>query len=301
MHACGHDGHTAILLCVAAVLAPVAAELPACIKLIWQPAEETGGGAERLVQAGVLNGRIGPKVRAIFGLHGWPTLPLGTISTRPGPLMANTLCFEAVFTGRGCHGAFPHLGVDPVVAACEAVLNLQQCVSREFDPTEPAVVTVGVVQAGTAVNIIPDEARIAGTARSLGEEHRARLRDSIARRCSSIAAAQGCTVKIEWDDGYPATINHPAFAEYVSAVAGSVLGLDRFVAAPRPFMGGEDFAYYLEKVPGCFFLLGVKPDGQESYPSLHNCRYNFNDAALEIGARMFCGLATRSAGIFVRP
>ncbi len=291
MHACGHDGHTATLICAAAVLKGIAEQLPVCVKLIWQPAEEKGGGAERLVKAGVLDGRIGPRVSAIFGLHGWPTVPLGVVSTRPGPLMANTVCFEITFTGRGCHGAFPHLGVDPVVAACEAVLNLQQCVSREFDPTEPAVVTVGMVNAGSAVNIIPDEARIAGTARSLGEPQRAKLRASIERRCRAVAAAQGCTLKVDWDEGYPATINDETMAEHFANVARAALGRGKYVLAPRPGMGGEDFAYYLEKVPGCFFLLGMRPDNVESYPSLHNCTYDFNDAAISVGVKVFCALA----------
>jgi amidohydrolase len=290
MHACGHDGHAAILLGTALLLRHCAAELPVCVKLIWQPAEEIGGGARRLVRAGVLDGRWGPPVRAIFGLHGWPTLPMGTVSTKPGPLFAATDSFAATFVGRGCHGAFPHRGRDPIVAACEVVLNLQQCVSRELDPAEPGLVTVGTVHGGSAVNIIPNSARITGTVRTLTAEPRRLFRESIERRCAGIASAQGCRLEFEWTEGYPATTNDAAMAEYCAVAAKQALGADRIVAVARPSMAGEDFAFYLEKVPGCFFLLGVCPAGQDSYHSLHSSRYDFPDAALEAGIRIFLSL-----------
>ncbi len=162
----------------------MAAELPVCVKVIWQPAEEggeAGGGAARLVAAGVLDGRIGPKVDAIFGLHGWPGLKVGTVATKPGVLLAATDGFQATFVGRGCHGAYPHLGRDPIVTACEAVLNLQQFVSRELDPTESAVVTVGIFHAGTATNIIPDHATIEGTARTITTDGRRRIAAALER------------------------------------------------------------------------------------------------------------------------
>src|SRR5215208_796969 len=175
MHACGHDGHTATLVGVASVLKSMECELPVCVKLLWQPAEEGGGGAEKLVAAGVLDGRIGPEVAAIFGLHGWPGLKVGTVATKPGELLAATDQFYATFVGRGCHGAFPHTGTDPIVTACEAVVNLQQFVSREMDPTEPAVVTAGKIIAGTATNVIPDTATIEGTARTLTATSRKKI------------------------------------------------------------------------------------------------------------------------------
>src|SRR5947207_349309 len=147
MHACGHDGHMATLMGAAGIFKTIANELPVCVKLIWQPAEEGGGGAERLVEAGVLDGRLGPKVKAIFGLHGWPALPVGAIATKPGPLLAATDNFTATFIGKGCHGAYPHFGADPIVTAAEAVTSLQKFVSRETDPTEPCVVTIGTFHA----------------------------------------------------------------------------------------------------------------------------------------------------------
>jgi amidohydrolase len=290
MHACGHDGHIATLLGATSILKSIVNELPVCVKLIWQPAEEGGGGAERLVDAGVLDGTLGPKVSAIFGLHGWPGLKVGMIATKPGTLLAATDTFAATFTGRGCHGAFPHLGVDPVTTACEAVLNLQQFVSREMDPTDPAVVTVGKINAGTATNVIPDTAIIEGTARTLHPASRAKIRQSIERRCSGIADANNCEMRFDWIEGYPPTINDPAMADYVARIARQSAGHDRYFPVPRPSMGGEDFAYYLEKVPGCFFLVGVEPMDRDIYPPLHSDRYDFTDGAMAVGMRMFLEL-----------
>ena len=290
MHACGHDGHTATLLGVAAILKSIESQLSVCVKLLWQPAEEGGGGGGRMVEAGVLDGRIGPKVSAIFGLHGWPGLKVGLIATKPGPLLAATDNFIATFTGRGCHGAFPHLGHDPIVCAAEAVLNLQQVVSRDFDPIEPAVVTVGLFNAGTAVNIIPDTATIEATVRTLSSAARKKMAVVIERRLKGIAAAGGCKVDMKWIEGYPPTINDPAMYDYVARIARQTFGPQRFIPVGSPCMGGEDFAFYLEKVPGCFFLVGVEPMETGSYPSLHSDRYDFTDAAMGVGMRMFLEL-----------
>jgi amidohydrolase len=290
MHACGHDGHMATLLGSAGILKNIRAQLPVCVKLIFQPAEEDGGGAGRLVRAGVLDGRIGPPVRAIFGLHGWPGLPVGCVATKPGALLAATDVFKAVILGKGCHGAFPHLGVDPIIAACEVVVNLQQIVSRDLDPTEPAVVSVGIIHGGTASNIIPDRAMIEGTARTLSEPARALVKAAIFRRVNAVAAAAGCAAKIDWVEGYPATINDPAMADYVAKIARDLLGSDRYFPVARASMGGEDFSYYLQQTPGCFFLVGVSPLNRQSYPMLHNDHYDFTDAAIPVGMRMFTGL-----------
>ena len=293
MHACGHDGHSATLMGVARVLQSLINDLPVCVKLIWQPAEEGGGGAERLIGAGVLDGKLGPKVRAIFGLHGWPGLKVGTLATKPGTLLAATDTFAATFVGRGCHGAYPHMGNDPIVTAAEAVLNLQQFVSREFDPTDSAVVTIGKFHAGTATNVIPDSAIIEGTARTLHDSARKQIRAAIERRCAGIAQANRCTLNFKWIPGYPPTINDPEMSDYVATTAKATFGPDRFLSVARPSMGGEDFAYYLEKVPGCFFLVGVEPINQPTYPSLHNDLYDFTDDTLAVGMRMFVELIAR--------
>ena len=300
MHACGHDGHTATLAGVAAILKKHEASLPVCVKLIWQPAEEGGGGAEVLCRAGVLDGSagagLGPKVAAIFGLHGWPGLPVGIVSTRPGPLLASTDTFTATFIGKGCHGAFPHLGRDPIVTACEAVMCLQGFVSREVDPTDSAVVTVGRIHGGTATNIIPDRVTIEGTLRTLNRESRDAIRSAVQRRCAGVAAANDCALSFMLEHGYPSTGNNPEMAAYVEKTVKAALGNERFLPAARPVMGGEDFAYYLEQVPGCFFMVGTIPAGQTSYPSLHNEKYDFTDAALLTGMRVFLELVMNFRG-----
>ena len=218
MHACGHDGHIAILVGAASVLKSMESDLPVCVKFIWQPAEEGGGGADRLCKAGVLDGRIGPKVLAIFGMHGWPGLKVGTVATKHGAVMAATDDFFATFIGRGGHGAYPAPGRRPVVAACEAVIALQQVVSRETDPTNSCVITVGKIAAGTAVNVIPDTAQIAATVRTLTPEHRVRVKAALERRLRGIAQAGGCELGWQWNNGYPATINDPEMTDYVARI-----------------------------------------------------------------------------------
>jgi amidohydrolase len=290
MHACGHDGHISTLAGTAAILKTIASELPVCVKFIFQPAEEGGGGADRLTKAGVLDGRIGPKVKAIFGLHGWPGLPVGCVSTKPGSLLAATDIFSVTFIGEGGHAAYPHIGRDPIVTAAEAVLNLQQFVSRELDPTEPAVISICQFNAGTTTNVIPDRAVLTGTARTLSEPARKLIQRSMRRRCAAIAAANECEVEFIWEEGYPPTVNDPAMADYVASIAKKTFGSERYLPAARASMGGEDFAYYLEKVPGCFFLVGLKPADREDCPSLHNDHFDFTDASLAVGMRMFVEL-----------
>ena len=295
MHACGHDGHAANLLGVAAVLKDETADLPVCVKLVWQPAEEGGGGAKRLVDAGLLDDteRYGPKVVAAFGLHGWPLLPLGVVSTRPGPLLAATDTFTLVFKGSGGHAAQPHVSRDPLACAASAVVNLQQFASRDLDPTEPAVLSVTQFHAGTAYNVIPSEATLRGTARTLTPEARTLVKECLERRARGLADAGGCDLEFTWKQGYPPTTNDPEMADYVARVAGELLGPDRYVPAARPTMGGEDFAYYLEKVPGCFFVVGLCPPGREAFPGLHTAGFDFPDAAMETGIAVLCELVRR--------
>lgn len=293
MHACGHDGHSAGLVGTAAVLKEIEPKLRVCVKLIWQPAEEGGAGADRLINAGVLDGRVGPKASAIFGLHGWPGLKIGLVAGKGGELLAGMDNFDVTFTGRGSHGGYPHLGRDPIVAAAEAVVNLQQIVAREVDPTDSVVITVGKIEGGTAVNVIPDDARFSGTARTLNEKSRACVQQSILRRCAGIAAAHDCRISFDWKDGYPPLVNDTKMADFVAQTARAALGADRFIPVAKPSMGAEDFAFYLRKVPGCFFMLGVEPADRSEYPGLHSDRYDFPDDALEVAMRMFVELALR--------
>ena len=294
MHACGHDGHTAGLLGAAAVLKRFEAELPCCVLCIFQPAEELGnvGGAERLVKAGVLDGAIGgAKPQSIFALHAWASVPVGRIATRPGPIMASVDNFRATFRGIGGHGAYPHLGRDPIVAVAEAVLSLQSIVSREIDPLDSAVVTVGAISGGTAANVIPETASIDGTVRSLTAATRQQLGQAVRRRLEGVAQACGVTLELEWLAGFPSTVNDPGMAEYVREVTRAAFGAEAFIPAPWPSMGGEDFAYYLQKVPGCFIQLGIRPAGVTDFPNGHNPRFNFNDESMPYAIRLLVELA----------
>ncbi|GAB6933948.1 M20 metallopeptidase family protein [Calditerricola satsumensis] len=284
MHACGHDGHTAILLTAARILAERRAELAGTVKVIFQHAEETvPGGARFLVEQGVLD-----DVDAIFGLHLWQPQAKGTVGVKAGPLMAAADKFTVRIQGKGGHGSMPHETVDPVVVAAAVIQNLQTVVSRNVSPLEPAVVSVGSVQAGEGYNVIPDSATLAGTVRTFREPVRRLIAERLRRVVDGVCAAYGATAEVAYTFGDPAVVNDPVMADLVRRVAEQVVGPDRVVEA-EPSMGGEDFAYYLQQKPGCFFFIGMKGDVAR-YPH-HHPRFTLDEDVLPIGVQMMVGVA----------
>lgn len=297
MHACGHDGHTAILLGAARVLKAISREqtLPRPVSFLFQPAEEGGAGGKRMVEDGCLEGRvIGPAIERMYGLHGWPMLPEGVVGSRSGPLLASSDSFSIVIRGRGGHAAMPHTTIDPVSTAATIITTLQQAVSRQVDPVLGGVVSVTSVHAGEAFNVIPGECHLKGTVRALYEEARQTLRAAVHDIPTGIAGTLGCEIEIEYHDGYPVTRNDAATTEAFHDLARSVLGPERVEPLEFPVMGGEDFAYYCQKIPSCFFAVGLCPPDQESMPSLHHPAFDFNDRAIPTGVEMFCRIAMES-------
>ncbi|HEX9885260.1 MAG TPA: amidohydrolase [Longimicrobiales bacterium] len=285
MHACGHDVHTAVQLGVASVLASMRDRIPGTVKFIFQPAEEgpppgEEGGADLMVREGVMES---PRPSAVFGLHAFAEMAVGRLGYTPGPALAAVDHFKARVIGRQAHGAAPHLSVDPVVMASQAVMAFQTIRSRNLPPLEPSVVTVGIVRGGTRFNIIPDEVLLEGTVRTYDAD----VRDAVERRMGEILAgitsAGGGTYELEYDRGTPATINDLALTEQMAPSLAAVVGADH-VDVLEPTMGGEDFAYYANEVPGFFFRLGMVAPGVES-GGHHTPTFQADDSSVPVGMR----------------
>jgi amidohydrolase len=291
MHACGHDGHTSILLGAAKVLSEI--ERPNNVLMLFQPAEEGGAGGKAMCDDGVLDGAVmGKPVDQIFGLHGFPMGELGKVYTRNGPMMAAASAFEITVHGKGTHAAYPHFGIDPILVAAHIITALQSITSRNVDPLDAMVITIGKVEAGVAHNVIPDSALLIGTLRALTDATDQFGRRRVAEVAENIARAFGATVEVSFNEGYPVTRNDPNATEIVREIARSALGEDNLQELENPSMGGEDFSFYGQRVPASFFFLGLKPGEQESYANLHSPTFDFNDDAIPFGIEMMCRLAT---------
>jgi amidohydrolase len=286
-HLCGHDAHTAMLLAAARVLAAERKKLARPVTFIFQPAEECiPNGAPVMIKAGALD-----RVGEIFGLHCGPDRPVGTLALRPGPMMASMDRFEITVLGKGGHGAMPHMTRDPVVAAAAVIGALQTCVSRQVEPLDPAVVSICNLEAGGAFNIIPSKVHMAGTSRSLSNSLHARLPEMIRKTAAGAARGYGCRVRCRYSRGTPVLVNSRDGFERVVRLWEALVraGAARRVVENRPTMGGEDFAYYLEKVPGCFAFLGAAP--RRPAGSFHNPRFLIDERALKLGVALHLSLA----------
>lgn len=283
-HACGHDGHTAILLAAAGRLAEVGA-FDGTLHLVFQPAEETGSGARRMIEDGLFE-RFA--IDAIFGLHNWPGLPAGQFAFVAGPAMAAVDQAQIRVVGKGGHGAEPQETVDPVVASAHIVTALQTVISRNVDPLDTGVVTVGSIHGGQASNVIPDSVDLKATIRSFRPEVRALLQARVPALARSQAASFGATAEVDYRLGFPAVVNHAAETEFARAVALDTFGPAQVAATFRPRTASEDFAYFLKERPGAFIFVG-NGDG----PSLHNPAYDFNDDVIIPAATFWVRLAER--------
>jgi amidohydrolase len=286
MHACGHDGHTAMGAVAARVLAR--RRLPGRVRMLFQPAEEGEGGAQACVADGVMDG-----VDEVYGVHLWNELPAGVLGVKAGPLMAAVDRLRIVIHGRGGHGAQPHRAADPVVAACHVVLALQTVVSREISPVHPAVLTIGSLRGGEAFNVIPDEVVLLGTLRTFDAEVRSSLPGRIERIASGVAGGLGCRATVEVKNGNPAVINHERAAEIARRAAVAVVG-EQNVVSPEPTMGGEDMAIYFEQAPGCFVFVGSRNPAKGFDQPHHSPRFDFDEDALAIGTEFLVRVAEES-------
>ena len=293
MHACGHDGHVAILLGVARLFSSLREEVKGNIKWIFQPAEEGGGGGRVLVEEGVLEN---PKVDAIFGAHLFPDLQIGKIGIHEKEGLAATDRVIIKMIGRGGHGAYPHLSRDPILAAGHLITQINSIVSRSIAPLDSAVISIGKIQGGTAFNIIPDEVEILGTVRSLNPRVQEDLKSRLEQVTQGVARSFDLDYRFDFQYGYPPLVNDPEMSHLVASACAKGIGKEN-VEFINPSMGGEDFAYYLQKVPGSFFRLGCRNEEKGIIHPFHNSSFEIDEDVLPLGVEMFARIIDQYLGL----
>ena len=294
MHACGHDNHMTCLLGAAMILKKYQSELPGSVRLIFQPAEELSpnGGSRAMISEGALE-----DVDAVFGLHVWPECAAGKIGVRTGPQMAASDHFSIQITGASSHGAMPHQGKDALLAGAQFVTAVQNIVSRNTDPMEPCVVTIGIMKAGTRYNIVSEECYLEGTVRTYSPEVRATAKRRLREVLDGICLAMGCRGELNYEDGYCALRNDPVKTEYMHGVIRDLFGAENDLTPEKPAMTAEDFAFYLEEKPGAFAWLGTQAEDDPEVWPLHSSRYKANEAVLWRGAAFLAGLVMKSGSM----
>jgi hippurate hydrolase len=281
-----------MLASAARILCAQQASIEGTIVFMFQPGEEGHHGARFMIEDGLLSD---PRPDAAFALHIFPTIPGGLVACRPGPLLASTDALRATFRGRGGHAAMPYDAIDPVPVACEAVTAMQTYIARRTAFSDPAILSITAIEAGTAYNIIPDEVRLKGTLRTLSDTTRTAGKEAFRRIVTTVAAAHECEGLPEIDEGYPATRNDPRAAAIVADTARNLFGEASYAEMPNPIMGGEDFAYVLREIPGAMAFLGVAPPDEEAATRapIHNSRMTVHEDWLQRGVALHCALATR--------